>query len=62
MIGYKKPLGKAMMGYKMPLGMSRLGSKTPLIERPAVKRVAEALEKKIPIEKWDQFILENLTE
>ena len=47
MIGYKKPLGKAMMGYKMPLGMSRLGSKTPLIERPAVKRVAEALEKKI---------------
>lgn len=47
MIGYKKPLGKAMMGYKMPLGMSKLGYKTPLIERPAVKQVAEALAKKI---------------
>jgi hypothetical protein len=47
MIGYKKPLGKAMMGFKMPLGKSRIGSKVPLLMRPVVKQVEEALTRKV---------------
>lgn len=47
MIGYKQPLGKAMMGHKMPLGMSRFGSKVPLLERPKMKQVEQALERKV---------------
>jgi len=47
MIGYKTPLGKAMMGHKMPLGKMRIGSKVPLLERPAARQVAEALVKKV---------------
>ena len=47
MIGYKQPLGKAMMGHKMPLGKMRLGSKIPLLARPAARQVAEALVKKV---------------
>lgn len=47
MIGYKRPLGKAMMGHKMPLGMNRLGSKVPLLMRPIAREVADALTKKV---------------
>lgn len=47
MIGYKKPLGKAMIGHKMPLGMSRFGSKIPLLDRPTARKVEEALVRKI---------------
>lgn len=47
MIGHKKVLGKAMMGHKMPLGMSRLGSKVPLLQRPMMKQVEQALERKV---------------
>jgi hypothetical protein len=47
MIGYKQPLGKAMMGHKMPLGKSRFGSKVPLLERPMMKQVEEALARKV---------------
>jgi len=47
MIGYKKPLGKAMMGFKMPLGKSRIGSKVPLLMRPVAKQVEEALVRKV---------------
>jgi len=47
MIGYKMPLGKAMMGFKMPLGKSRIGSKVPLLMRPVVKQVEEALVRKV---------------
>ena len=47
MIGYKKPLGSAMMGFKMPLGKNRLGSKVPLIMRPTMRNVAEALTRKV---------------
>jgi hypothetical protein len=47
MIGYKMPLGKAMMGHKMPLGMSRMGHKTPLMMRPTARAVEEALTKKV---------------
>lgn len=47
MIGYKMPLGKAMMGHKMPLGKSRIGSKVPLLERPTKMAVDEALVRKI---------------
>lgn len=47
MIGYKQPLGKAMMGHKMPLGKSRFGSKVPLLERPMMKEVQEALTRKV---------------
>jgi hypothetical protein len=47
MIGYKLPLGKAMMGHKMPLGKNMLGSKMPLIMRATAKQVAEALTKKV---------------
>jgi hypothetical protein len=47
MIGYKKPLGKAMMGFKMPLGKSRIGSKIPLLMRPVAKQVEEALVRKV---------------
>lgn len=47
MIGYKKPLGSAMMGFKMPLGKNRIGSKVPLVMRPIMKNVAEALTKKV---------------
>jgi hypothetical protein len=47
MIGYKMPLGKAMMGHKMPLGMSRIGHKTPLMMRPTARAVEEALTKKV---------------
>lgn len=45
MIGYKKPLGKAMMGFKLPLGMSRFGGKVALLERPAMREVGQALKK-----------------
>ena len=38
MIGYKMPLGKAMMGFKMPLGKNRVGSKMPLVMRPTMNR------------------------
>ena len=47
MIGYKMPLGKAMMGFKMPLGKSRIGSKVPLITRPTMRNVEEALTRKV---------------
>jgi hypothetical protein len=47
MIGYKMPLGKAMMGHKMPLGMSKIGHKTPLMMRPTARAVEEALTKKV---------------
>jgi hypothetical protein len=47
MIGYKMPLGKAMMGFKMPLGKNRIGSKVPLVMRPTMKNVAEALTRKV---------------
>jgi hypothetical protein len=47
MIGYKKPLGSAMMGFKMPLGKNRIGQKMPLIMRPVAKQVAEVLMKKV---------------
>ena len=47
MIGYKMPLGKAMMGFKMPLGKSRIGSKVPLLMRPVAKQVEEALVRKV---------------
>jgi hypothetical protein len=47
MIGYKKPLGKAMIGHKMPLGMSRFGSKIPLLDRPTARKVEEALVRKV---------------
>lgn len=47
MIGYKQPLGKAMMGHKMPLGKAMLGNKVPLLMRPAAKAVEEALARKV---------------
>ena len=47
MIGYKMPLGKAMMGHKMPLGKNTLGSKIPLIMRPTARAVDEALTRKV---------------
>jgi hypothetical protein len=47
MIGYKMPLGKAMMGHKMPLGMSKMGHKMPLMMRPTARAVEEALTKKV---------------
>jgi hypothetical protein len=47
MIGYKMPLGKAMMGHKMPLGMSKIGHKMPLMMRPTARAVEEALTKKV---------------
>jgi hypothetical protein len=47
MIGYKKPLGSAMMGFKMPLGKNRLGSKVPLVMRPTMRKVAEDLTRKV---------------
>lgn len=46
MIGYKKPLGKAMMGFPMPLGKARLGSKMPLIIKPVLKMVGEEVVKR----------------
>jgi hypothetical protein len=47
MIGYKMPLGKAMMGHKMPLGMNKMGHKMPLMMRPTARAVEEALTKKV---------------
>jgi hypothetical protein len=47
MIGHKMPLGKSMMGHKMPLGKLRIGNKVPLLDRPAAKQVAEALQRKV---------------
>jgi hypothetical protein len=47
MIGHKQVLGKSMMGYKMPLGKMRIGNKVPLLERPAMRQVAEALQRKV---------------
>jgi len=47
MIGYKKPLGKAMMGHKKPMGMHRMGHKVPLVERPTARMVADALQRKV---------------
>jgi hypothetical protein len=47
MIGYKKPLGKAMMGFKMPLGKNQLGFKMPLLEKAVARKVADVVEQKI---------------
>ena len=47
MIGYKMPMGKAMLGHKMPLGKGRIGSKMPLLDRPVAKMVEEALARKV---------------
>jgi hypothetical protein len=47
MIGHKQVLGKSMMGHKMPLGKLRIGSKVPLLDRPAARQVAEALQRKV---------------
>ena len=47
MLGHKQPLGKAMMGHKMPLGKAIMGYKMPLVLRPAMKKVEEALQKKV---------------
>jgi hypothetical protein len=47
MIGYKQPLGKAMMGFKMGLGKSRIGSKMSLMMNPTMKQVNEALTRKV---------------
>jgi hypothetical protein len=47
MIGYKKSIGSAMMGHKMPLGKNMLGSKIPLLMRPAMRKVEEALTRKV---------------
>lgn len=47
MIGYKKSLGSAMMGHKMPLGKNMLGSKMPLLMRPTMRKVEEALTRKV---------------
>jgi hypothetical protein len=47
MIGHKQPLGKSMMGHKMPLGKMRIGGRVPLLDRPAAKQVAEALQRKV---------------
>lgn len=47
MIGYKQPLGKAMMGFKMPLSKARIGSKMPLMMNPIMKQVGEALTRKV---------------
>lgn len=47
MIGHKMPLGKSMMGHKMPLGKLRIGGRVPLLDRPAARQVAEALQRKI---------------
>ena len=47
MIGHKQPLGKSMMGHKMPLGKMRIGNKMPLLDRPAARQVAEALQRKV---------------
>jgi hypothetical protein len=47
MIGHKQPLGKSMMGHKMPLGKLRIGNRVPLLDRPAAKQVAEALQRKV---------------
>lgn len=47
MIGHKQVLGKSMIGHSMPLGKMRIGGKVPLLDRPAMKQVAEALQKKV---------------
>jgi len=47
MIGYKMPLGKAMMGHKMPLGKNMIGAKMPLLMRPTARQVGEALTRKV---------------
>jgi len=47
MIGYKQPLGKAMMGHNMPLGKMRIGTKVPLLDRPTARKVEEALVRKV---------------
>ncbi len=47
MIGYKMPMGKAMLGHKMHLGKGRIGSKMPLLDRPVAKMVEEALARKV---------------
>ena len=47
MIGYKQPLGKAMMGHNMPLGKVRIGTKVPLLDRPTARKVEEALVRKV---------------
>lgn len=47
MIGHKQPLGKAMIGYKMPLGKLRIGNSVPLLDRPSMKKVEEALTRKV---------------
>ena len=36
-----------MMGHKMPLGKARFGSKVPLLERPMMRQVEKALERKV---------------
>ncbi len=47
MIGHKQALGKSMMGHKMPLGKMRIGGRVPLLDRPAARQVAEALQRKV---------------
>jgi hypothetical protein len=47
MIGHKQVLGKSMLGHKAPLGKMRIGNKVPLLERPAMRQVAEALQRKV---------------
>jgi hypothetical protein len=47
MIGYKKSLGSSMMGHSMPLGKNRIGSKVPLITRPTMRKIEEALTRKV---------------
>ncbi len=42
MLGYKKPLGKAVMGFKLPLGKARMGMKLPMLDGPMGKQVANA--------------------
>ena len=36
-----------MLGHKMPLGRGMLGHKLPLLSRPTMRKVEEALEKKV---------------
>ena len=48
MLGYKKPLGKAMLGHKMPLGKAMMGFKMPLMRLPAMsQKTSEEMSKKV---------------
>lgn len=48
MIGYKMPLGKAMMGHKMPLGKAMIGHMMPLLAMKSNIKSAEVGTKKMP--------------